>query len=168
MKGTVTLHRLAWRTLAGLLTALPMLALAAGSGSITIKVTVLAPLPCVINDDRPIEVWFGDDLLTSKIDGSNYLKSVDYSLDCKANTKNAMKLKVEGNATNFERSALKTNMPDLGIALKADGSALTINNWVNFNYPDKPVLQAVPVKRPGTTLSGGDFTSTATLMVGYQ
>ncbi|MEE4412059.1 fimbrial protein [Serratia sp. C2(1)] len=130
--------------------------------------TIIAPLPCVINGDRTIDVDFGNEMLTTKIDGSNYIMPVDYSLECKNNTRNAMKMKIQGNATAFDRSALQTNMADLGIALKANGSALTVNNWVNFTYPDKPALQAVPVKRAGSTLKGGDFAATATLMVDYQ
>ncbi|MGG1905314.1 fimbrial protein [Enterobacter ludwigii] len=141
---------------------------AAETALVTIKVSVIAPLPCVINGDKTIDVDFGSELLTTKIDGVNYLKTVDYSLECKENTSNAMKLQVQGSATSFNRSALQTNMADLGIALTANGSALTINDWVNFTYPDKPVLQAVPVKRSGSTLSGGDFSAGATLMVVYQ
>jgi type 1 fimbria pilin len=136
--------------------------------TVTVKVTVVAPPPCIINDDRTIDVDFGNELLTTKIDGDNYIKTVDYTLECKDSTRNAMKLKIQGNATTFDASALQTNMADLGVALKANGAALNINSWVNFTYPNLPVLQAVPVKRAGTTLSGGDFSAGATLMVDYQ
>ncbi|VEI15219.1 Minor fimbrial protein prsF precursor [Serratia plymuthica] len=140
----------------------------ADTAMVTIKVTVIAPPPCTINGDQTIDVDFGSELLTTQIDGSNYIKTVDYSLECKDNTSNAMKLKVQGSATTYDASALQTNMADLGVALKANGNPLTINNWVKFTYPDKPVLQAVPVKRAGSTLSGGDFAAAATLMVDYQ
>lgn len=152
--------------LAGLLVFAPLWAFAATT--VTVKVTVVAPPPCIINEDQPIDVDFGSELLTTKIDGNNYIKTVDYSLECQNNTSNAMKLQVQGSATTFDSSALQTNMADLGVALKANGTALTINNWVNFTYPDKPVLQAVPVKRAGSTLNGGDFVAAATLMVAYQ
>lgn len=135
---------------------------------VTIKVTVVAPPPCTINGDQVIDVDFGSDVVTSRVDGANYLKTVDYSLVCNGNTSNAMKLQIQGTPTAFDRSALQTNVADLGIALKANGSALTVNDWVNFTYPNKPVLQAVPVKRAGSTLNGGDFSAGATLMVDYQ
>lgn len=141
---------------------------AAASSTVTIKVTVVAPPPCIINGDQVIDVDFGSDVVTRRVDGVNYLKAVDYSLECKNDTRNAMKMKIQGNATAFDSSALQTNMADLGIALKANGSALTVNDWVNFTYPDKPVLQAVPVKRAGSTLNGGGFSAGATLMVAYQ
>jgi type 1 fimbria pilin len=130
--------------------------------------TVIAPLPCVINGNNAIDVNFGDDLLTSNIDGENYMKTVDYGLECSTGTRNALKLQVQGNATSFDGSALQTNMPNLGIALKANGRSLAINGWVNFTYPDKPLLQAVPVKRAGSMLTSGKFTVAATLMVNYQ
>jgi len=79
-----------------------------------------------------------------------------------------MKLMVMGNQTFFDTSALQTNIADFGIALRANGQPLTINNWVQFTYPDKPVLQAVPVKKAGATLTGGEFNAGATLMVAYQ
>ncbi|VEA61122.1 Minor fimbrial protein prsF precursor [Serratia plymuthica] len=140
----------------------------ADTAIVTIKVTVVAPPPCTINGEQVIDVDFGSELLTTQIDGSNYLKTVDYSLECQSGTSNAMKLQIQGTPTAFDSSALQTNMADLGIALKVNGSALTVNDWVNFTYPNKPVLQAVPVKRAGSTLNGGDFSAGATLMVDYQ
>jgi type 1 fimbria pilin len=148
--------------------ALYALGAVAATSTVMITVTVIAPPACTINGDQVIDVDFGSELLTTRIDGSNYLRTVDYSLECKDNTSNAMKLQIQGTPTAFDGSALQTNMADLGIALKANGTALTINDWVNFTYPDKPVLQAVPVKLAGSTLSGGDFSAGATLMVDYQ
>jgi hypothetical protein len=45
---------------------------------------------------------------------------------------------------------------------------LAVNEWIDFTYPKTPTLQAVPVKRAGAVLSGGDFSAMATLMVDYQ
>ncbi|RJF53920.1 fimbrial protein [Serratia inhibens] len=140
----------------------------ADTAIVTIKVTVIVPPPCIINGDRVIDVDFGSDVVTSRVDGTNYLKTVDYTLVCQGNTSNAMKLQIQGIPTAFDSSALQTNMADLGIALKANGSALTVNDWVNFTYPNKPLLQAVPVKKAGVTLTGGDFSAGATLLVHYQ
>jgi len=166
MDGLVRRRQRAFRYISGLMIAAPLMASAATT--VTVKVTVVAPPPCIINGDKAIDVDFGSELLTTKIDGTNYIKTVDYTLECKDNTSNAMKMQVQGSATTFDTSALQTNMKDLGVALKANGTALAINNWLNFTYPDKPVLQAVPVKRAGSTLSGGDFVAAATLMVAYQ
>jgi len=140
----------------------------AAMSTVQVKVTVVAPPPCIINGDKTIDVDFGTNVITKNVDGINYLRLVDYSLECNGNFSNAMKLMVMGNQTFFDTSALQTNIADFGIALRANGQPLTTNNWVQFTYPDKPVLQAVPVKKAGATLTGGEFNAGATLMVAYQ
>ncbi|CAI0818572.1 putative minor fimbrial subunit StfF [Serratia entomophila] len=135
--------------------------------TVTVSVTVLETPACVINDNRTIEVDFGE-ILTGGVNGSNYMKDVDYSLACSDDKSNAMRMKVQGNATPFDASALQTNISDFGVALRANGQALNVNSWLKFTYPDKPQLQAVPVKRAGKKLPGGAFTAGATLLVFYQ
>ncbi|CAO95310.1 fimbrial protein [Erwinia tasmaniensis] len=138
------------------------------TSTVEVKVTVVAPPPCTINDNQSIDVDFGSNIIANKVDGSEYLKTVEYNLDCQNGPSNAMKLSIRGNSTTFNTSALQTNINDFGIALRANGQPLVINDWIKFTYPDKPVLQAVPVKKAGATLTGGDFSAGATLMVYYQ
>ncbi|MHA6679808.1 fimbrial protein [Enterobacter cloacae] len=148
-----------------LLAGMPALVWAATT--VTVKVTVVAPPSCVINDNKTIDVDFGT-VVAPNIDGQKYMRKVDYTLECNDQTSNAMKMLIKGNPTTFDSSALQTNIPDLGISLKANGEALGINDWLNFTYPEKPVLQAVPVKKPGSSPEGGDFQAGATLMIAYQ
>lgn len=136
--------------------------------TVTVTVTVIMPPPCTINGDRVIDVNFGSDVVTNRVNGANYLQVVDYTLECNGNTSNAMKLRIQGTPTAFDSGALQTNISDFGIALRANSQPLKINNWVNFTYPNKPLLEAVPVKRAGATLAGGDFSAGATLLVHYQ
>ncbi len=163
MNGIVTLQR----TLAGVLAALPMLVWAASSATVTVKVTVVAPPPCVINDDRPVEVEFGD-VMTTRVDGDNYKMPVNYTLSCTGGTSNAMKLQVKGNGATFDATVLQTNKTGLGIELRQGDGKLAVNSWLNFTYPNKPELWAVPVKQAGTTLTGGEFSAGATMAVDYQ
>lgn len=165
MKGSITGHRQVWHVLAGMLAALPMLAWA--SSSITVKVTVLAPPPCVINDDRPIDVEFGD-VMTTRVDGDNYKMPVNYTLSCTGGTTNAMKLQVKGTGAAFDATVLRTNQTGLGIELRQGDSKLAVNDWLNFTYPNKPELWAVPVKQRGATLKWGEFSAGATMAVDYQ
>lgn len=136
----------------------------AATSNIYISVTVVDKPACTVNNNQTINVDFGDDLFTNRVDGSNYIKT----LDCKNNVRNAMKMKIVGSATAFDGSALQTNKTDLGVALRAEGRPLLINSWLNFTYPAQPLLQAVPVKRAGSTLTAGGFSAGATLMVDYQ
>lgn len=140
----------------------------ADTTTVEIRVTLFAPPPCTINGNKVIDVDFGNSVQVSRINGTDHLKTVDYSIVCLSNTSNAMMLQVQGVPTAFDRSALQTNVADFGIALRADGQELNINEWIKFTYPDKPVLQAVPVKKAGVTLTGGEFSVGAALLVAYQ
>ncbi|MGN7975247.1 fimbrial protein [Serratia sp. 22264] len=136
--------------------------------NINISVTVMAPPPCVINGDQTIQVDFGQNVVISRIDGSNYLTTIDYTLECKGPSKNAMKMMIEGTGAGFDSDVLQTVKTDLGIALKQNGQPLRLNQWLNFTYPTRPVLQAVPVKKAGANLPTGVFFAGATLKVDYQ
>ncbi|MFJ3264863.1 fimbrial protein [Serratia liquefaciens] len=135
--------------------------------TVTVKVTIVSPPPCTINDDRPIEVDFGE-VMTTRVDGNNYRMPVNYTLSCVEAASNAMKLQVRGSGAGFDGTVLRTNQTGLGIELRQDDKKLAVNSWLNFTYPKKPELWAVPVKQGGATLSGGEFTAGATLSVAYQ
>lgn len=148
-----------------LLTLMPLILQAATT--VTVKVTVVAPPSCVINDDRPIEVEFGE-VMTSRLNGDNYQTRVRYTLSCSGHSKNAMKLQIQGAGAAFDPTLLQTNKTGLGVQLQQGDNKLAINSWLSFTYPDAPELWAVPVKQNGVTLSGGEFTAGATMKVAYQ
>lgn len=130
--------------------------------------TLINPPPCVINNTGTITVDFGDDVLTSRVDGTQYMKPVTYTLNCTGAVSNALKMTIKGNGANFEPSVLSTNNSALGIKLMRNDQALALNTAFTFSYPTVPVLKAVPVKQPGATLSTGVFYGTATMVVEYQ
>ncbi|HID9396040.1 TPA: fimbrial protein [Serratia marcescens] len=139
----------------------------AATAPIYISGTITSKPQCVVNNNQTIRVAFGDDLVTTKVNGRNYLRTIDYTLECKSNAKNTMKMKIAGSAASFDSSAIQSNKGNLAIALRANGTALAIGSWLNFTYPNKPILQAVPVKGSGV-LTTGFFSAGATLMVDYQ
>ncbi|HEP1044392.1 TPA: fimbrial protein [Serratia marcescens] len=140
-----------------------------GATPVTVKVTIRAPLPCVLNARLPIEVDFGDEVVTTRIDGSAYRQPVKYSLSCSGQGKNAMRLQFRGSGAAFDGAVLQTSVQGLGIAFElAQQKRLSLNSWVNFTYPDLLEIYAVPVKRPGVELPTGEFTAAATLRVDYQ
>ncbi|MGQ1888420.1 fimbrial protein [Serratia marcescens] len=166
MNGTIRYQKAAC-LLCGLLAMLPRLAASVDIASITVKVTVVMPPPCVINDNRVIAVEFGD-VLTTRVDGENYRKPVAYTLDCKGGSSNAIKLQVKGNGASFDGTVLRSDKVGLGIKLLQGENKLPINTWLNFTYPNQPELWAVPVKQNGMDLAGGKFTASATMKVDYQ
>lgn len=144
----------------------PLNALAV-SIDINITATVMAG-SCIINHGNPIKVNFGDDLLTSKINGENYVKNIDYNISCTALSHNNLSLSINGDVSDFDEFAIQTDNPNLGVQLESNGEKIKVGNRLNFTYPDIPALQAVPVKRSGVELSAGEFSAGAVMVVGYD
>ena len=54
----------------------------AQTATVKVSVTVMQPLPCTINGGRPIEVDFGDEVMTTRINGNFYRMPIDFSFTC--------------------------------------------------------------------------------------
>lgn len=131
--------------------------------------TLIEPPPCVINNSQPIEVNFGNDVMTSRVDGTSYKKMpITYQLNCTGNATNALRMQIEGSAAGFNNQWLNGNKANFAIALLNNGAALGVNRWFNFTYPTVPVLEAVPAKNPAGGLTGGIFVVTATMKIDYR
>ncbi|CAI1035007.1 Minor fimbrial protein prsF precursor [Serratia liquefaciens] len=137
------------------------------TATVTVKVTVVAP-PCEINNNNLIEVNFGNDVMTTRVDGEYKKKPVIYSVQCKGAASGAVRMRIDGDGAAFDGGVLKTNKTDFGIELLNNGKRLPIKSWLNFNYPTLPNLEAVPVKRAAARLSGGVFSAGATMKVEYR
>ncbi len=144
----------------------------AATAPVTVKGTVVAKLNCEINGGQDIFVNFNE-LITAKIDGEKYGKRpIPFGVSCSGNTSGSaglLKLSLNGVLPDFGNSLLRTSNNDLAIKLlQENGQQLQLNTWLNFTYPEVPALYAVPVKRSGATLKGGDFSSSATLVLAVQ
>lgn len=139
--------------------------------NMSLTVVINAAPPCTITGGT---VEFGD-VLTTKVNGENYLQTVGYSLSCSGRLSDFLKLQIQGNAivVNGE-SVLQTDVPGLGIRLQTASDKTLIapgsNTWLPFQYTGSngPEIQAIPVKNNGLTLTGGAFNAGATLVVDYQ
>lgn len=163
-------------TAASALTVLAVLLLSqsgwAATAIVTVKGVVVAKPKCEVNGGQDIFVNFNE-LITTKIDGEKYGKRpIPYGVSCSGNTSGTaglLKISLQGLAPDFGEGLLRTNNNDLAIKLvQENGQQLRLNAWLNFTYPYTPALYAVPVKRSGATLRGGDFSSVATLLVEVQ
>jgi type 1 fimbria pilin len=144
----------------------------AATVNITVKGVITAKPKCDINAGKDINVSFGDNLLTTKIDGVNYRKRIPYFVSCTGDisgTNALLKVSLQGVEPGFGKGLLRTNNANLGIKLlQENGEQVMLNTWLNFTYPNTPLLYAVPVKRDGNTLQGGIFSGAATLIVDVQ
>jgi type 1 fimbria pilin len=135
---------------------------------VNIRGTVIIPPPCTINNNQTIRVDFGDEVMTTRIDGVNYKQAITYSLNCDIQKSNNLKMSIQGTGASFNSALLRTDKNGLGIALYRGTQPLNANAWFNYTYPSKPELYAVLVKQSGATLTGGEFTAAATLLIDYQ
>lgn len=133
---------------------------------VSITGIILAPPPCVINGNEGISVDFGDKVITKFVNGVNYMQKINYSVTCNNAPSNSMRMKIDGESSGFTTPALKTSNANLGIGILINGS--NHSGWFNFTYPAMPRLEAVPVKRSGSTLETGAFLGIATLIVEYR
>lgn len=124
---------------------------------------------CEINEGQTIDVDFGDRVGVSKVDGANYLQTIDYRITCQPGaTTLELGLRVVGSPTVFDGAALQTNVADLGIRLLQNGQPLQVNQRIAIDPQNPPRLQAVPVKKAGVVLPEGLFEVAATLLADYQ
>lgn len=167
-------RRYAWRVLYVVI-SVAVVALGAtaypveAASNITIDVTViLTAVPCEINNNNLIEVNFGNDVLTTLVDGNYKKMRIPYEVRCPAGSPRGLNIRIEGTGARFDPNVLMTNITNFGIGILGDGAVLPINSSKSFTYPYGPRLEAVPVKLAGATLSGGLFSAGAIMKVEYQ
>jgi type 1 fimbria pilin len=131
--------------------------------------TLIEPPPCTINDGGMVDVDFGERVGINKVNGVNYLKPMDYRITCESGATGLdMTLTLSGTETGYDQAAVQTDMADLGIKVLQNGTPFTLNTPLSIDPQNPPVLEAVPVKTPGATLTEGVFVATATLKAEYQ
>lgn len=142
-----------------------------GAVNVTIKGVVVTPPPCTINNNVTIDVNFGDAVDINKVDGNNYLTDVPYTVECTGNSSNNLNLSIQGNGADFDSSVLDGGHNGLGIELVFNDKKLSLGDNINFTWSSStevPVIKAVPVKKSGATLSTGEFSVGATIVVSFQ
>ncbi|WP_411753382.1 fimbrial protein [Serratia sp. (in: enterobacteria)] len=129
--------------------------------------TLIEPPPCLVNNGNDIDVPF-DKIGVKSVDGMNHRRQIHYVLDCTAGPAWSMVLTLIGPAAAFEQATLQTNITDLGIKIYQNGQPFELGTPIAINPQNPPMLEAVPVKKPGTELTEGVFEVTATLLAQYQ
>ncbi|WP_329503108.1 fimbrial protein [Klebsiella aerogenes] len=143
------------------------------AATLTVKGSVTQP-PCTVNGGATIKVNFGDDIMTTRIDGVAYKKQpLNYTIECEGDMSgySALAIQIKGTAASFGSGLLQTNKTGLGVQFLAAGSNLALNTGsAGFDYlsGSPPAIEAVLARDPSVTLTGGDFTATATMYVNYQ
>ncbi|KRP52526.1 fimbrial protein [Pseudomonas synxantha] len=138
------------------------------SANLTFSGTLNEPPPCTIDAGNTIEVDFGD-VGVKRVDGVKYRQGLSYTISCGTDTLPWMlKLSVNGTATTFDGAAVQTSVPALGIRVFQNNQPFALNTPLEISLSSPPVLEVVPVKRPGATLTPARFNAVATLLAEYQ
>ncbi|CAG9429858.1 putative fimbrial-like protein YfcQ [Providencia alcalifaciens] len=157
---------------AGMMITLFVAPLSALAVQATFSGTLIGNSPCMINNNDPIEVDFGDVLIrdVQGQEGSEYSRDVPYTIDCEnANTSDAMNLRISGIPTSWDGYLLRTSKANLGLQFYVDGLTYELNDDYSFSYGDEPTITVAP--EGSNSLSDnddGDFYATASLTVEYQ
>ncbi|MGE6470454.1 fimbrial protein [Serratia proteamaculans] len=132
--------------------------------------TLVEPPLCTVSGGKDIDVDFGSAVGVDKVDGAHYLQTISYQVTCQPGAGSwGLGLTVTGTVSGFDTAALQTDVTDLGIRLLQGSKAWPINQRLTGVDINKlPILQAVPVKKPGVKLKEGAFNATATLLADYQ
>ncbi len=132
--------------------------------------TLVEPPACTINNGSEVDVDFGNRVGVKKVDGVHYLQPMNYRITCDPNANAwAMTLEIVGTPADYDRAAVVvTGVTDLAIQIKQNGVPFELNKPIPISLTNPPQLEAVPVKRPGATLTEGPFEATATLKAVYQ
>ncbi|CAI1080564.1 MULTISPECIES: fimbrial protein [Serratia] len=147
----------------------PRLWAADNEAAMQFKGVLNAPPACTINNNQRIDVNFGERVGVNKVDGENYRQTVNYEINCEPNQHGlALGLSLTAGPSSFDSAAVQTNIPDLAIRVLLAGQPFVLNKRVNIDSAAPPLLQAVPVKRPGSNLKANAFLATATLLADYQ
>ncbi|CAI2045220.1 Minor fimbrial protein prsF precursor [Serratia fonticola] len=147
---------------------LPALADQKGDSVAVTFTGVIKRKPCHISNDRVISISFGN-VGVHKVDGTQYTKPIPYTLKCDEESPGlTLKLTVRGAQTMYDKAAIATTAPNLGIRILQNDQPMDINRGIPVNYQSPPDLKAVPVQNPGNELSEGQFRATATLLAEYD
>ncbi|WP_447880179.1 fimbrial protein [Serratia fonticola] len=141
-----------------------------GEADMTFHGTLIEPPPCTINDGNQVEVDFGDRVGINKVDGVNYRQPLNYQITCDKAVGGpwVLALSLSGDAAGFDNDALLTDKADLGIRVYQNDKPFTPNSTLKINLANRPVLEAVPIKQAGATLTEGFFEAWATLRADYE
>ncbi|MDA6474867.1 fimbrial protein [Escherichia coli] len=124
----------------------------------------------IVSENKTIEIAFNE-VIISDISGDNYKREVPYSVECDSENTDTgiqMKLTWTGVETDFNDSAVETDVVGLGVELQQNGQRFQQGKAINISKTNLPKLHAVLVKKSGAVLSEGAFEAYATLQVDYQ
>ncbi|MGA4650076.1 hypothetical protein ACK6WK_22150 [Citrobacter portucalensis] len=150
-----------------MMTTMPVTALEKDTTTVNIKGLLVEGPQCIVNGNDKVDVDFGDNLITRRIDGVEYKTVIIYDMTCTGLAQQGLKLTING-IDGFEKGLLGTGKEGLAIRLYKDDSILNVGEATTFTYGKHPTLYAVPVAKDNTKLEAGVFFGLGTMVFAYQ
>ncbi|MEQ5392031.1 fimbrial protein [Proteus sp. fly-1013] len=141
------------------------------TANIELKGKILNPPPiCTFNNNEPIYVNFGNNVVISKIEQDNYQQKFNYDLSCTGDSKEfSFKVSVKGDPAVFDNQLLATSVTDLAIKIVLNNTELLpVNKKVKVERSKLPEFSALLVKKQGANLAEGKFRSSASVIFEYE
>ncbi|MFY0479241.1 fimbrial protein [Achromobacter marplatensis] len=129
--------------------------------------TVITPGCTVSDKGGRMNVVFQTNIGIEKIDGKNYQQVIPYQIQCPGSAPWRVRMTIVAADTTFDSAAVQTSIEDLGIQIRLNNEAFTLNVPREIEMTDRdrpPLLEAVPVKRSGSRLPEDKFEATALLI----
>jgi len=130
--------------------------------TVYVEGTVIEPAACTIPGASVIYVDLGQKILSSNIDGTNYLTDFSIPLSCTGSS-SGVDMQLSGDPTTYDTKFMKTNKTDLGVRFLRNSALQPINSWFAVEFNQSVQMQVAPVKRPGSVIPGGSFNAIATV-----
>ncbi|EPK0251109.1 fimbrial protein [Serratia marcescens] len=143
---------------------------ASAAENMSFKGTLREDVPCDFNGGQPINVDF-ETVGVNKIDGERYKKGFSVDITCPAGFDTPYKINYVGQKSDFDTSALATNIK--GLAIKAryqinGGFAdLAVGGYMGGARSLEHFVNVVLVKKPNAILEPGAFNASASFRLEY-
>lgn len=138
--------------------------------NVNLRGILIEPPLCTINNGDKIDVNFGERVGISKVDGLNYRIPMNYQITCNSGDVSglALLLTLSGDTAFFDEKVLSTSKENLGIRVYQNDQLFLPGSTLKIDLASPPRLEAVLVKKTGSTLTEGAFEAWATLRADYQ
>ncbi|EEG83322.1 fimbrial protein [Proteus sp. G2665] len=140
---------------------------AIGTGNMVFSGLLIEPPPCIVNNGTVIDIPFNE-ISVDSVDGVNHIQQVPYTLSCIPDSKWDLKLTLSGPKATFDSGTLQTNVDALGIKVYINSEVFELDTPIVVDAANLPRIDAVPIRRPGSTLTEQAFSVSATLQAEYQ
>lgn len=124
--------------------------------------------PCTVNNNQLINVSFGN-VSVSKVSSGQYLKTIDYTLDCgSATSRNTVSMELKATSTDWDEMVMASSVSGLGVRILNNSKPIKLNSAINIDLNHPPLLQAQLVTSSQAKLTEQVFTAGGTLIAEYQ